>query len=319
MLIFTLLNGKTILHTGDFRATPAMESYPIFWNKDIHTVYLDTTYCNPRYDFPTQDQSLEMALYLLRQKKQEVEKAGHSFSSVLIVCGTYTIGKEKFLLGIARRVGCSVWASSEKATVISAVEGHVFNMPPPQTCQLHALPMRDLTYENNFAKETIVNQRAISEKNSSERKRVKARLIQYAMRACTGSSVWQVCCGFARPSVVNGSKRFFRGLDSFKGTFNEVVAFKPSGWENGKNSTIEKDKVTIHGIPYSEHSSFSEMVRFIKYLKPKLVVPTVDISGGVKSVQKYFPCPLVYKEDDTHQTRVTDYFSMQRQQVPAVT
>lgn len=50
-------------------------------------------YCNPRYDFPTQEQSLEMALYILRQKKVALEKVGKKFSSVLIVCGTYTIGE----------------------------------------------------------------------------------------------------------------------------------------------------------------------------------------------------------------------------------
>ncbi|KAI5634209.1 hypothetical protein NE865_13079 [Phthorimaea operculella] len=93
MLVFTLPNGKTLLHTGDFRASPQMESCPVFWNKDIHTIYLDSTYCNPRYDFPTQEQCLEMALYLLRQKKLALEKAGRKFSSVLIVCGTYTIGE----------------------------------------------------------------------------------------------------------------------------------------------------------------------------------------------------------------------------------
>ncbi|KAL0818332.1 hypothetical protein ABMA28_008812 [Loxostege sticticalis] len=261
MLVFTLPNGKTLLHTGDFRASPVMESYPIFWNRDVHTIYLDTTYCNPRYDFPTQDQSLEMALYLLRQKKLVLEKAGKKFSSVLIVCGTYTIGKEKFFLGMARRVGCSVWACPEKDRVLLAVEGRSFSHAPPQSCQLHVVPMRDLTHE---------------------------KLRNY--------------------------------LDSLQGAFSEVVAFKPSGWENGKNSTVEKDMVTIHGIPYSEHSSFSEMIRFVKFLKPKQVIPTVDISGGTKAVQKYFPCPLIYKEDIHCQSKVTDYFSIQnRPPVPAVT
>ncbi|KAM3964010.1 uncharacterized protein ACR2FA_002052 [Aphomia sociella] len=261
MLVFTLPNGKTLLHCGDFRASPDMESYPIFWNKDIHTIYLDTTYCNPRYNFPTQDQSLEMAVNLLRQKKQALEKAGKEFSSVLIVCGTYTIGKEKFFLGMARRVGCSVWAFPEKDRVLQAVEGRSFNQTPPQSCQLHVLAMRDLTHE---------------------------KLRSY--------------------------------LDSLQGAFAEVVAFKPSGWENDKNSSVEKDLVTIHGIPYSEHSSFSEMLRFVKFLMPKQVVPTVDISGGIKAVQKYFPCPLVYKEDLQSQSKVTDFFSIQsRQQIPAVT
>ncbi|CAG9559216.1 unnamed protein product [Danaus chrysippus] len=250
MLVFTLPNGKTLLHTGDFRACPPMESYPVFWNKDIHTIYLDTTYCNPRYDFPTQDQSLEMALYILRQKKVSLEKAGKLFSSVLIVCGTYTIGKEKFFLGLARRVGCSVWACPEKDRVLQAVEGRSFNHSQPASCQLHVVPMRDLVHE---------------------------KLQTY--------------------------------LESLKGSFSEVVAFKPSGWENGRNSSVQKDSVTIHGIPYSEHSSFSEMIRFVKFLKPKQVVPIVDISGGIKTVQKFFPCPLVNREDMQCQSRVTDFFT----------
>ncbi|OWR55126.1 DNA cross-link repair 1A protein [Danaus plexippus plexippus] len=250
MLVFTLPNGKTLLHTGDFRACPPMESYPVFWNKDIHTIYLDTTYCNPRYDFPTQDQSLEMALYILRQKKITLEKAGKQFSSVLIVCGTYTIGKEKFFLGLARRVGCSVWACPEKDRVLQAVEGRSFNHSQPASCQLHVVPMRDLVHE---------------------------KLQTY--------------------------------LESLKGSFSEVVAFKPSGWENGRNSSVQKDSVTIHGIPYSEHSSFSEMIRFVKFLKPKQVVPIVDISGGIKTVQKFFPCPLVNRDDLQCQSRVTDYFT----------
>ncbi|XP_063388677.1 uncharacterized protein LOC134674513 [Cydia fagiglandana] len=261
MLFFCLPNGMTILHTGDFRASPAMESYPVFWNSDVHTIYLDTTYCNPRYDFPTQEQSLEMALSLLRAKKTALEKTGKKFSSVLIVCGTYTIGKEKFFLGMARRVGCSVWACPEKDKVLQTVEGRSFCTSTPHSCQLHAVPMRDISHE---------------------------KLKSY--------------------------------LESLNGAFTEVVAFKPSGWENGKNTTVEKDMVTIHGIPYSEHSSFSELIRFVKFLKPKQVVPTVDISGGVKSVQKYFPCPLVYQDDGHTQSKVTDYFSIEnRPQVPAVT
>ncbi|XP_050667411.1 DNA cross-link repair 1A protein [Leptidea sinapis] len=261
MLVFTLPNGKSLLHTGDFRGSPIMETYPIFWNKDIHTIYLDTTYCNPRYDFITQDESLEMALYLLRQKKINLEKAGKKFSSVLIVCGTYTIGKEKFFLGVARRVGCSVWACPEKDRVLQIVEGRSFNQDPPQSCQLHVVPMKDLTHE---------------------------KLQSY--------------------------------LDSLQGVFTEVVAFKPSGWENGKNSTIEKGGVTIHGIPYSEHSSFSELIRFVKFLKPKQLVPTVDISGDLKTIEKYFQCPIITEGESHYGSKITDYYSIQaRQHVSAVT
>ncbi|CAH0713604.1 unnamed protein product, partial [Brenthis ino] len=258
MLVFTLPNGKTLLHTGDFRATPAMESYPVFWNKDIHTIYLDTTYCNPRYDFPTQEQCIDMAIHLLRLKKTAVEDAGRQFSSVLIVCGTYTIGKEKFYEGVSRRVGCAVWACPEKARVLSAARAAPAAAAPAAAaaCQLHVVPMRDLTHDT---------------------------LRSY--------------------------------LNSLNGVFTEVVAFKPSGWENGKNSFIEKDCVTIHGIPYSEHSSFSELVRFVKFLRPKQVVPTVHISGGIESVQEYFrPFKLVNKDEIQCKNKVTDYFTVQTRQ-----
>lgn len=42
MLLFNV-NGKSVLHTGDFRACPSMEEEPLFWNYDIDSIYLDTT------------------------------------------------------------------------------------------------------------------------------------------------------------------------------------------------------------------------------------------------------------------------------------
>ena len=35
--------------------------------------------------------------------------------------------------------------------------------------------------------------------------------------------------------------------------------------------------VFIHGIPYSEHSGFSEMRRFIRYFRPRQIIPTVGV------------------------------------------
>lgn len=56
-------------------------------------------------------------------------------------------GKEKFFLGMARRVGCSIWACPEKDRILQMVEERSFSQSLPQSCQLHVVPMRDLTHE----------------------------------------------------------------------------------------------------------------------------------------------------------------------------
>lgn len=44
-----LRDGRTYLHTGDFRASKSMQSHPIILNYHVNVLYLDTTYCNPKY------------------------------------------------------------------------------------------------------------------------------------------------------------------------------------------------------------------------------------------------------------------------------
>ncbi|KAG8431845.1 hypothetical protein GDO86_019750 [Hymenochirus boettgeri] len=92
LILFHLPNGTSVLHTGDFRADPTMEKYPALIGQKIHTLYLDTTYCSPEYTFPPQQEVIQFA-------------ANAAFETValhprtLVVCGTYSVGKEKVFLG----------------------------------------------------------------------------------------------------------------------------------------------------------------------------------------------------------------------------
>ena len=55
------------LHCGDFRASPVHTNHPSIAGKKLDVIYLDTTYCNPRYCFPAQDQVIEACAELVRQ------------------------------------------------------------------------------------------------------------------------------------------------------------------------------------------------------------------------------------------------------------
>ena len=53
--LFELPNGCKFVHTGDMRYSPAFQDNPHLQRfRGADALYLDTTYCNPRYTFPAQ-------------------------------------------------------------------------------------------------------------------------------------------------------------------------------------------------------------------------------------------------------------------------
>ena len=74
-------------------------------------------------------------------------------------------------------------------------------------------------------------------------------------------------------------------LEKFK-KFDSILAVTPSGWQFDKKNLSLKDikpkvngAVTMIGIPYSEHSSFRELEWFVRFIKPKEVIPTVNVGN----------------------------------------
>jgi len=56
---------------------------------NLDGIYLDTTYCDERYTFPPQAESIEAVGEVVRREMQDTKK------KPLFVFGSYTIGKEK--------------------------------------------------------------------------------------------------------------------------------------------------------------------------------------------------------------------------------
>jgi hypothetical protein len=63
----------------------------------------------------------------------------------------------------------------------------------------------------------------------------------------------------------------------------QVLGFVPTGWayemKRQKFPVYRKEGVAceIHLVPYSEHSSFKELLEFVKFLRPRQVGSTPDV------------------------------------------
>ncbi|XP_009487903.1 DNA cross-link repair 1A protein [Pelecanus crispus] len=221
MILFCLPSGTVILHTGDFRANPSMERYPALIGRQVHTLYLDTTYCSPEYTFPSQQEVIQFAV-------------NTAFETVtlnprtLVVCGTYSIGKEKVFLAIAEVLGSKASMSRDKYKTLQCFESAAVNSLISVDWDgtlLHVLPMMQINF-----------------------------------------------------------KGLQDHLNKFSENFDQVLAFKPTGWTYSDSclSLVDikpqtRGKITIYGIPYSEHSSYLEMKRFVQWLKPQKIIPTVNV------------------------------------------
>ncbi|XP_022355155.1 DNA cross-link repair 1A protein [Enhydra lutris kenyoni] len=233
MILFHLPNGNVLLHTGDFRADPTMERSRLAGQK-IHTLYLDTTYCSPEYSFPSQQEVIQFAI-------NTAFEAVTLNPRVLIVCGTYSIGKEKVFLAIADVLGSKVGMSQEKYKTLQCLnipELNSFITTDMCSSLVHLLPMMQINF----------------------------KALQSHLKKCGG-------------------------------IYDQILAFRPTGWTHSNKLTRiadiipqTKGNISIYGIPYSEHSSYLEMKRFVQWLKPQKIIPTVNV-GTLKSrrtMEKYF-------------------------------
>lgn len=221
MILFYLPSGTVILHTGDFRADPSMERYPALMGQQIHTLYLDTTYCSPEYTFPSQQEVIQFAVNIAFETVTLNPRT-------LVVCGTYSIGKEKVFLAIAEVLGSKASMSRDKYKTLQCLESAAVNSLISVDWKgtlLHVLPMMQINY-----------------------------------------------------------KGLQDHLSKFSEDFDQVLAFKPTGWTYSDSCLSLEDikpqirgKITIYGIPYSEHSSYLEMKRFVQWLKPRKIIPTVNV------------------------------------------
>ena len=109
-----LENSKTILCTGDFRYDidypVCRNEWPQLSNK-IVKMFADTTYLSTKTALPTQRESIS---YCIEQLKQH-----YSEGRTKIICQTYSVGKEKLFVEIAKALKIKFYPTEKqrKATL----------------------------------------------------------------------------------------------------------------------------------------------------------------------------------------------------------
>ncbi|KAH8676037.1 DNA repair metallo-beta-lactamase-domain-containing protein [Xylariales sp. PMI_506] len=301
---------QRILHCGDFRACPAQVTHPLLKpdiidavsgktrQQKIDVCYLDTTYLNPRYSFPPQDDVIQACAdfcksisgdpnadddayeAMQREKgstsvskffskepsgdqaiKQVESRTKQPRSRLLVICGTYSIGKERICKAIAQALQTKIFASPSKIRIVQQLgdpELSALLTSDPREAQVHMQMLMEIRAET---------------------------LQEY--------------------------------LNSYKPHFSRIVGFRPSGW-NFRNPTSTAKNVSANlspsalpttqilhgsgwrtrfgardfvaqrgstreamcfGVPYSEHSSFRELALFVMSLRIEKIVPTVNVGS----------------------------------------
>ncbi|KAJ9065630.1 DNA cross-link repair 1A protein [Entomophthora muscae] len=259
-----------ILHTGDFRVDDIihLDKSSLIMSKPLDYLYLDTTYCNPSYAFPKQPDVLE-ASTKAAVEFIEATPLTTNFSSTLhrwgfgwlakkpssqrydklIVCGTYSIGKERIFISIARALKSKIYVTPRKRKLLLSFQDPELNAlltDDPLHAAVHVQPMG------------TINAKALKEYYETMKK--KNNNLQQVMGV--------------RPTGWTFSNRY--------AIATEVIA-EAEGPVNIIPS-YTSPTIKIFGVPYSEHSSYAELRRFVaavaecrwKHCKSDLVViPTV--------------------------------------------
>ncbi|BFZ61939.1 hypothetical protein YB2330_003017 [Saitoella coloradoensis] len=271
------------LHCGDFRAHPRMVTHPAIKDKYLDGVWLDTTYLNPKYAFPPQEEVVGACAELCRgiaegkaiaglistpaergglsrflptlKKESTGEATGTSERGrLLVVVGTYSIGKERIVIAIAQALSSKIYAPARKRRMLSLIDDPLLSSlitDDPSEAQVHMVFLSEVGAE--------------------------------------------------------GLRDYLKSLGG-KGGFERVVGFRPTGWTftPGKSRTIDSNppvreiidewrntppftpsallplrgstpSAICFGVPYSEHSSFRELTCFVSAVRVGRIVPTVNV------------------------------------------
>lgn len=246
LLFYVWRTRRYVLHTGDCRyECEAFQRHAklseVVQAGQLDYLHLDTTYCDARYKFPTQRDVLADVVEMARAEDKRTR------GRCLFFFGTYSVGKERVFLAVAEALDLRIYAGKRKR---------------------HLLEM--LKFGDRLDKRLVANAG-------------DARVQVVSMRALSadGLRLYAKMNGLNAEFIGRGLAVVFRPTGwSFSGDAgdgaNQSVLGDAPNWAKGVGRSRASDHAVVYSVPYSEHSSFSELQEFVRWARPARLVPTVN-------------------------------------------
>ncbi|CUM62503.1 uncharacterized protein PRCAT00000054001 [Priceomyces carsonii] len=308
------------LHCGDFRVNSSILKHPKLLrfsieNKEsgssLDEVYLDTTYMSPNYNFPKQElvcESISEMLYDLishdgktlcsslfgavtQSRITDLLPLRKKKKKLLILIGTYLIGKENLAISILKRLGCPIFAltigsRSDKSSILRSYNNEYLNLNlvdddlgNDTDCVIHLVPMKIV----NGSKEIL---------NYFNHNKYFLHFEKCIGIKPTG---WTFHDKYASKSLDTVEREVdenkcdtsvkVHGLGEVVKIMKERPRFSCADdiVSQGEMRQSKKKKdgqaCKIYSLPYSEHSSYRELSYFVVFFKIEKVIPTVNLEN----------------------------------------
>lgn len=268
-------HGVHYLHCGDFRACAPMVRQ--LQDYTFERCYLDTTYLDPKYAFPKQDEVVrhtaqwvkdKLASYKsFQQRILDYVRADNTASEFLVVVGTYSIGKERLALGIAQALNTKIYCSKERLRTMSTFDwpelAERLDTCSPLSCQVHLVPM------TKMKKDTMLQY-------------LKGYSSQFKSVLVIHPTGWTF--NWRAKAAQQDTPKLEDIVEQNTGTQMDVLL---QTLDAGFNANSKQGFVTYRKVvvPYSEHSSFRELFYFVNLLKCRQWITTVNKSNDQSQME----------------------------------
>ncbi|XP_028110503.1 5' exonuclease Apollo-like isoform X1 [Camellia sinensis] len=247
-----------MLYTGDFRWETTSKRAEIgrsmllsaLGNDKVDILYLDNTYCNPSYSFPSRE--------VAAQQLQVVDViASHPEHDIII--GIDSLGKEDLLLHIAQALKIKIWVWPERLQIMHLLGFHDIFTTKVSLTRVRAVP------RYSFRIDTLEG----------------LNMMRPTIGIMPSGLPWKPLEG--NTNVFGSSSRHSRSKLSTKvGSHTDM--HKP----NDNSRTVESYHEYIYTVPYSDHSCFAEIKEFVKLVQPTNLKGIVSSSSSYVDPLYYF-------------------------------